>query len=1053
MRSSAVILAIATAAAVCAPSLRIHATSPLRFTTEQMLPQCGVGERLSFKLTAEGGVPPYQFKAISPASNFALADDGTLTVTPSKKGIDFIDAIVTDSQGAHEQRFFEVVATDAAEALAVGTHSTLTAGAVGQPYRMQLHAKGGKAPYTWSSSGSLPAGMSLSASGLFAGTPANKGPSQFTVTATDADHHTAQSTLSFRIDDVSQPIDVAFDRNTVIQPVIPRIGYNVDSSTDYWNDIGYINQYLSNPGVEPEPAKRLMFLAARGTANKIESDSPHYDKPTGYFDGGKYWIQSGTAKGRAGTILKFERVALADSEFKAVFTLADSDATKVVRTANGLDGDIFMAEAPPANTSIATGTMPPNWVVLKSTTPTTVSVDTASKVGGKQSLKLTASAAGVVGLGQMFLWDNPWRRLRKDTTYRFSAMVRQEGVSDHTVTFSLRQPFGFGQPWFTAPFNIPADGQFHLVTGTVSGNDEAAAQFTLSVNAPGSLWVDNATLSEEVSTTSTPYAPSSATVNANLYDPIPFVVDDFKKTNVGSIRFWYYNTGLSLADALVKPTAAEPTSRRSLYLDLMFAEKAGAKAWIIAAKEWTPEEFVDLAEYLVSTDVTRGMGKLRAEQGHPKPFTQTLEQVFIEYSNEAWNWPNYAYPFDLWHPNKYGLFAKERFAAIKASAYHDPKITLVLNGQFADDYWVNDPVENVAYPAHDVMDVAPYITPSSSVPWSAVGPQMLAYGAYIHDRTERTLAIWQTRNHTTKMAVYEGGPGAPVYNAPRGLQARKDSMLVAATYIDSVAELFSMGIVAYNTFNYQANSNWLQTTGASSRFHFGGAYTMQVFNRVAAGGSQIGASLPANAPTMAPVAFDSKTGTYTESPAVPALRARAYVKNGDVAYFLVNRNPNVTLTARVPTIEGADYAVSTVAASRSDRGTLTGPGLIPASNREKKLALVEEAIRPTEQTDKGTKDGIVVSIPPMGVVGIARVVPPSTDADAGVTAATDASTGESPDASATRNDGAPTGDDANVGCACRSSRKETSFASVALMLAACGLALGRRRVAKSVNRQ
>ena len=47
-------------------------------------------------------------------------------------------------------------------------------------------ASGGTAPFTWTETGALPPGLSLSSTGLLSGTPTNSGPFPFTVTVTDS---------------------------------------------------------------------------------------------------------------------------------------------------------------------------------------------------------------------------------------------------------------------------------------------------------------------------------------------------------------------------------------------------------------------------------------------------------------------------------------------------------------------------------------------------------------------------------------------------------------------------------------------------------------------------------------------------------------------------------------------------------------------------------------------------------------------------------------------------------------------------------------------------
>jgi hypothetical protein len=72
-------------------------------------------------------------------------------------------------------------------ALTITTTSPLPDAIAGKPYSVQLAASGGVSPYTWGATGgSLPAGISLSSSGMLSGTPTSTGSFSFTVQATDS---------------------------------------------------------------------------------------------------------------------------------------------------------------------------------------------------------------------------------------------------------------------------------------------------------------------------------------------------------------------------------------------------------------------------------------------------------------------------------------------------------------------------------------------------------------------------------------------------------------------------------------------------------------------------------------------------------------------------------------------------------------------------------------------------------------------------------------------------------------------------------------------------
>ena len=77
------------------------------------------------------------------------------------------------------------------------TTTTLQNATVNSSYSATLNGTGGVAPYTWAvTSGSLPAGLSLSSGGVISGTPTTAGSASFTVTLTDTEGNEASAGLS-----------------------------------------------------------------------------------------------------------------------------------------------------------------------------------------------------------------------------------------------------------------------------------------------------------------------------------------------------------------------------------------------------------------------------------------------------------------------------------------------------------------------------------------------------------------------------------------------------------------------------------------------------------------------------------------------------------------------------------------------------------------------------------------------------------------------------------------------------------------------------------------
>lgn len=150
------------------------------------------GTPFSQTFTAGGGVGPYSY-AISgslPAGITFNTATGVLSGTPTAPGSYSVTVTATDtgSTGAGAPFTASNAYTLSVPAPTVTiTPATLTNGTAASPYSQQLTAAGGIAPYTYTlTAGALPAGLTLSSSGLLSGTPTASGSFAFTVRAADA---------------------------------------------------------------------------------------------------------------------------------------------------------------------------------------------------------------------------------------------------------------------------------------------------------------------------------------------------------------------------------------------------------------------------------------------------------------------------------------------------------------------------------------------------------------------------------------------------------------------------------------------------------------------------------------------------------------------------------------------------------------------------------------------------------------------------------------------------------------------------------------------------
>ena len=226
------------------------AQAPVSFdasTTTRTLPGLVAGGTYTFTVTAvnatgtgpaspqSNGVVPYDVPA-APSITAATAGDSRVTLTwttPASNGSPITGYVVTPYVGASAQTpvafagagvtqtltglvagtayTFKVAAQNAAgtgpqsaasTAVTPNANPTLTftappAGEVGIAYSSQLPVNGGTAPFAWTVTvGTLPAGLSLSSSGLLAGSPTSAGSFTYTVQVTDANGQSASRSVT-----------------------------------------------------------------------------------------------------------------------------------------------------------------------------------------------------------------------------------------------------------------------------------------------------------------------------------------------------------------------------------------------------------------------------------------------------------------------------------------------------------------------------------------------------------------------------------------------------------------------------------------------------------------------------------------------------------------------------------------------------------------------------------------------------------------------------------------------------------------------------------------
>jgi hypothetical protein len=162
--------------------------------TPTTLPGGTVGIAYSQTLAASGGTGQYAFgvAAGSLPAGLTLTATGQITGTPSTAGQSNLTIRATDASGCPGTVSY-AIAIAAAVPVPPGcpaltfTPAALPNGTAGVAYSQAIGASGGTGPYSFGvAAGALPAGLTLTGSGLVEGTPTTAGQANVTIRGTDA---------------------------------------------------------------------------------------------------------------------------------------------------------------------------------------------------------------------------------------------------------------------------------------------------------------------------------------------------------------------------------------------------------------------------------------------------------------------------------------------------------------------------------------------------------------------------------------------------------------------------------------------------------------------------------------------------------------------------------------------------------------------------------------------------------------------------------------------------------------------------------------------------
>ncbi len=168
--------------------------NPLPTITTTTLAAATAGTVYSATLVVAGGASPYTWTVTSgtlPTGLTLNSATGAISGTPTGASSGSITFQVKDAAGNTANRAITLT-VNPPPPLTITT-TTLAGATNGTAYSQTLVATGGVPPYTWTHTGNLPPGLTLSSAGVISGTPTGTTTStyNFTVTATDSQTPTA----------------------------------------------------------------------------------------------------------------------------------------------------------------------------------------------------------------------------------------------------------------------------------------------------------------------------------------------------------------------------------------------------------------------------------------------------------------------------------------------------------------------------------------------------------------------------------------------------------------------------------------------------------------------------------------------------------------------------------------------------------------------------------------------------------------------------------------------------------------------------------------------
>ena len=193
------------------------------------LPPATAGTLYTAQITASGVNAPISYALQNAPADLAIDPaTGEISGIPVDAGSYAMTVVVTHDGGFQTAKPYTLVVARAAILLTLP--QSVPTGVENSPYSVSLAASNAIGDVTYTSTGILPAGITLNpTTGELSGTPTAAGSFSFTVTATDAEGNTGSASLSLVITPYQPPVNLA-TTTTIAAPAALQVGQSATVS-------------------------------------------------------------------------------------------------------------------------------------------------------------------------------------------------------------------------------------------------------------------------------------------------------------------------------------------------------------------------------------------------------------------------------------------------------------------------------------------------------------------------------------------------------------------------------------------------------------------------------------------------------------------------------------------------------------------------------------------------------------------------------------------------------------------------------------------------------